>query len=74
LTTLPGAVVNRGKGHVTAPIGASCSSRFEFEPLTDELHGFGHRGGAETEGALDEVRHTANVPGSLEDRRLVFAE
>jgi hypothetical protein len=52
----------------------SCSGRFEFEPLTDELHGFGQCGGTETEGALDKARFTANIAGDVEDCRLVFAE
>lgn len=52
----------------------SCSGRFEFEPFTDELRGFGQCAGAETEGALDEARLTANVAGDVEDCRLVFAE
>jgi hypothetical protein len=57
-----------------AAIGVSCSSRFEVEPLTDELHSFGQCRGAETEGALDETRLTANVTGNVEDRRLIFVE
>jgi hypothetical protein len=52
----------------------SCSGRVKFEPLTDELHGSGQCGGAETEGALDEARLTANLAGDVEDRRLTFAE
>ena len=57
-----------------APIEVLCSGRFEFEPLTDKLHGFGQCGGAEAEGALDQARLTANVAGDVEDRRLIFAE
>jgi hypothetical protein len=59
---------------VTAPVGASCSGGFEFEPLTDELHGFGQRGDAESEGALHEARLTANIAGDVENCRLAFAE
>jgi transposase len=59
---------------VRTPIGVFYSGRFECEPLTDELHGFGQCRGAESEGALDEVHLTANVAGDVEDRRLIFAE
>ncbi len=42
---------------MTAPVWVFCSGRFECEPLTDELHGFGQCRSAE--GALDEARLTA---------------
>ena len=63
-----------GIASVAAPIEVPCSDRFEVEPLTDELHGFGRCRGAETEGALDEGRLTANVAGDVEDRRLTLAQ
>src|SRR4051812_19913734 len=53
---------------------SSYSDRFEFEPLPDDLHGFGQCIGTETEGVLDEAGLTANVADNVEDRRLVFAE
>src|SRR5690349_2878793 len=57
-----------------APIGVSCSDRFEVEPLTDELRGFGQMRRCQDQGVLDDVHLTANVVGNVEDRRLALVE